>query len=89
MAVATGTLILLLCLTWRVSAIKNWEVVLKLNPVNAADIYYTLFELRQSESPEAAYDDLLSVLELAPRHQPGLQAFLKWHNQDQNDGGAP
>ena len=71
------------------SAIKNWEVVLKLNPVNPADIYYTLFELRQSETPEAAYDDLLSVLELAPRHQPGLQAFLKWHNQDQNDGGAP
>lgn len=56
-------------------AIKNLELILKLDPLNPADIHYKLFKLRKDPSPDLAYQNLLSTLELAPRHKMALQDF--------------
>lgn len=63
-------------------AISNWELVLQLDPDNPAEVYFDLFRLRRELDRDRAYQDLLSTLELAPRHRAALSAFLEWQKPE-------
>lgn len=62
-------------------AVTYWESALKLNPINPAEIYFQIFLLTKNDQPEKAYRNLLSTLELAPRHREALKAYQQWREK--------
>lgn len=66
------------------SAISLWKKVLKLGPANPANVHFKLFQLRNESDPQAAWQDLLSTLEMAPRHREALRQFQKIRKNNAN-----